>query len=145
MGFRGLSLDLLLSPRRWDPRWIIRSSGGGGGGWWVGESGEPQVGGWVMGRGSWTIGGLPDHQGWVSGGWMCVSGEPQVGRWVMGQVALDGSSDYQVFILCPRILRTFGLFFKWSNKLLNRSSKFIQRLVRIITVLRVGSTFKRVT
>ena len=102
------------------------------------------TGGWV-GHGSWTIGGLPDHQGWASGGWMCVSGEPQVGRWVMGQVALDGSSDYQVFILCPRILRTFGLFFKWSNKLLNRSSKFIQRLVRIITVLRVGSTFKRVT
>ena len=95
------------------------------------------TGGWV-GHGSWTIGGLPDHQGWASGGWMCVSGEPQVGRWVMGQVALDGSSDYQVFILCPRILRTFGLFFKWSNKLLNRSSKFIQRLVRIITVLRVG-------
>ena len=132
MGFRGLSLDLLLSPRRWDLRWGVRSSGGGGGGWWVGH-------------GSWTIGGLPDHQGWASGGWMCVSGEPQVGRWVMGQVALDGSSHYQVFILCPRILRTFGLFFKWSNKLLNRSSKFIQRLVRIITVLRVGSTFKRVT
>ena len=55
----------------------------------------PQVGRQIIRRcrlvgGSWVM-----DPRWVV---RSSEGGPQVGGWVMGQVALDGSSDYQVFI-----------------------------------------------